>query len=69
MARVQEGEDHHSQHPCAESGSEEHQEPCGRIVKGRPGVLYRNYNDAGQGCYRETIYLLLWLETTILSQK
>jgi hypothetical protein len=44
---------------CVEAGRQGRQEPCGRVAKGRLGVLYRNHNFAGQGCYRETIYSLL----------
>jgi hypothetical protein len=77
-------------------GRQGRQEPCGRVVKGRPGVLYRNHiklspssstavmrcfhkaygnfgrgvlycNFADQGCYRETIYSLVYvLKKTIV---
>jgi hypothetical protein len=35
------------------------QEPYGWVVKGKLGVLYRNRNCAGLGCYKETINSLL----------
>jgi hypothetical protein len=37
---------HYGLHPCDESRAERRAEPDGRLMKGKPSVLYRNHKFA-----------------------